>query len=136
LVALWLCASLTGCTQVDRSRDSEAKTKLIYFGFDDHSETPQYALQMATDWGNNPPCSHWRTTIKREHADYQVLFGDPRTMSGKYQIKQQIDGVWGVTIVDRRGEILYSGGQGVLYLAHGNPDGSGVNICKLTGEVH
>jgi hypothetical protein len=37
-----------------------------------------------------------------------------------------------VTIIDRRGEVLYNGGQGVLYLPHGNPDGSGVNICKLT----
>lgn len=30
--------------------------------------------------------------------------------------------------------IYLSGGEGVLYLPHGNPDGSGVNLCRLTGE--
>jgi hypothetical protein len=38
-----------------------------------------------------------------------------------------------VTIVDRQGQVIYSGGQGVMY-ANGNTDGSGINICKLTGE--
>jgi hypothetical protein len=31
-----------------------------------------------------------------------------------------------------RGEILYRGGEGPLYLPNGNPDGTGVNLCKIT----
>lgn len=72
---------------------------------------------MAQTWGTTPPCAHWRATLNRRDADYQVLFG-----------------IADVTITDRRGQVLYSGGQGVLYMPHGNPDGTGVNICKLTGE--
>jgi hypothetical protein len=95
----------------------QPKTKLVYFGFDNHAETPEDILRLAKTWGTTPVCPHWRATIKRDEADYQVLFGTAD-----------------VTIIDRRGQVLYSGGRGTLYLPHGNPDGSGVNICKLTGE--
>jgi len=44
-------------------------------------------------------------------------------------------GIGSVSVVDKRGEIFSSGGEGVLYLPHGKPDGSTVNLCKLTGEV-
>jgi hypothetical protein len=94
----------------------QPKTKLIYFGFDNHEEKPDDVLRLAKTWGSNPACPQWRATIKREEADYQVLFGAAD-----------------VTITDRRGQVLYSGGTGVLYMPNGNPDGSGVNICKLTG---
>lgn len=93
------------------------KTKLIYFGFDDRSEKTQDTIQMARTWGENPPCPHWQTTITKDEAEYQVLFGDAD-----------------VTVIDRQGRVLYSGGQGVLYMPHGNPDGSGINLCKLTGD--
>lgn len=106
---LVLLSCLLGCER--------SKTKLIYFGFDDRSETPTDVLQLARTWSSNPPCSHWRATLDKKAADYQVLFGTAD-----------------LTITDRRGEVLYSGGQGVFYAPRGNPDGSGVNICKLTGE--
>jgi hypothetical protein len=93
-------------------------TKLIYFGFTDHSETRQDAVRLAEIWGHDKVCAHWRPTVSEKEADYRVLFGS----SGD------------VTILGHRGEVLYTGGEGVLYLPHGNPDGSGVNICKLTGE--
>jgi hypothetical protein len=109
LLSSALCIGTIGCDKY--------KTKLIYFGFDDRSETPNDVLQLAQTWRSNPPCPHWRATVSKKDADYGVLFG-----------------VANVTITDRRGEVLYSGGQGVLYLPHGNPDGSGVNVCKLTGE--
>jgi hypothetical protein len=112
---LLIAAGLGGC-------DSEkAHTKLVYFGFDDSSEKTEDTIQLAKTWSDSSPCSHWRSTINKKDADYQVLFG------GRVGIEQ-------VTIIDRRGELLYSGGVGVLYAPHGNPDGSGVNICKLTGE--
>ena len=74
-------------------------------------------MRLVTTWGEKPPCEHWRVTIKPQEADYQILFGTAY-----------------VTVVDRRGAVLYHGGIGAIELAHGNPDGSGVNICKLTGE--
>lgn len=95
----------------------QPKTKLVYFGFDNRAEKPEDALQLAKMWGNREICPHWRATVKREEADYQLLFGTAD-----------------VTLIDRRGQVLYSGGPGPLYLPHGNPDGSGVNLCKLTGE--
>ena len=111
-----LCVGLVSCTE------EKAKTKLIYFGFDDRSEKPEDAVQLAKIWGtDNRLCAHWRSTINKKDADYQVLFG------GRAGIEE-------VTIIDRRGTLLYSGGTGVMYSPHGNPDGSGVNICKLTGE--
>jgi hypothetical protein len=97
--------------------DPEHKTSLVYFGFDDHSEKQGDVIQLAKTWASSPPCPHWRATIDAKAADYRVLFGD-------------VD----VTIIGHQGEIIYSGGQGVMYAPHGNPDGSGVNICKLTGE--
>jgi hypothetical protein len=109
LLSIVLCVYVVGCTK--------SNNKLIYYGFDDQKEAPEDAIRLAQTWSNNSPCSHWRATINRKDADYQVLFGN-------------VD----ITIIDRRGAILYSGGQGILYLPHGNPDGSGVNICKLTGE--
>ena len=108
---LFPCICAAGCAK------EKPKIKLIYFGFDDRSEKQQDVLRLAKTWTDSPPCPHWRATIKREDADFQILFGTAD-----------------VTIVDRRGEVLYNGGQGVLYLPHGNPVGSGVNICKLTGE--
>jgi hypothetical protein len=102
--------SLAGCS------GEQSKTKLIYFGLDDHSEQPQDAVQLAKTWSDR--CPNWRPTINKKDADFQVLFGNAET----------------VTIIGRKGELLYSGGEGVLYLPNGNPDGSGVNICKLTGN--
>jgi len=109
LLSILLCVVLVGC--------AKPKIKLVHYGFDNRKEAPEDAIRLAQTWSNNPPCSHWQATINRKDADYQVLFGN-------------VD----ITITDRRGAVLYSGGQGVLYLPHGNPDGSGVNICKLTGE--
>lgn len=118
-VRFWLIwfswAALSGCN------GEKTQTRLIYYGFDDHSEKTVDAIQLAKTWGDNAPCLHWRSTINKKDADYQVLFG------GQTEIQK-------VTIIDRRGQLLYSGGVGVLYTPHGNPDGSGVNICKLTGE--
>jgi len=98
-------------------RERKAKDKLIYFGFDNRSEKQEHIIRLAKIWTDSPPCSHWRATVKREDADYQILFGTAD-----------------VRIVDHRGEVLYNGGTGVLYAPHGNPDGSGVNICKLAWE--
>ncbi|HTF25129.1 MAG TPA: hypothetical protein VK937_14625 [Candidatus Limnocylindria bacterium] len=115
LAGLLIAAGFSGC-------DSEkVHTKLVYFGFDDSSEKTEDAIQLAKTWGSSPHCPHWRSTINKKDADYQVLFG------GRVEIEK-------VTVIDRRGELLYSGGVGVIYAPHGNPDGSGVNICKLTGE--
>jgi len=84
---------------------TEPKTKLIYFGFDDQSEKPADVVRLADIWGGNKVCPHWRPTVSEKDADYKVLFG-----------------VADVTIIGHRGEILYTGGQGPLYLPHGNPD--------------
>jgi hypothetical protein len=109
LLSIVLCVVLVGC--------AKPRTKLVYYGFDNRKEAPDDTVRLVQTWSNDPPCAHWRATINRKDADYQVLFGN-------------VD----ITITDRRGAVLYSGGQGVLYLPHGNPDGSGVNICKMTGE--
>jgi hypothetical protein len=114
-IAFSILSLLVGC---DQSSIPPPTTKFIYFGYEDGTEQPQDVLKLAKTWGNSPPCKHWRATINKKEADYQVLFG-------KIQV---------ATIIDRRGQVLYSGGAGVLYLPHGNPDGSGVNVCKLTGE--
>jgi len=98
------------------NREYSNKSKLIYFGFDDHSEKQEDVLRLIHDWGNKV-CSNWQATISEKDADYKVLFGAAT-----------------VTIVGRRGEVVYNGGIGPLYLPHGNPNGTGVNICKLTGE--
>lgn len=111
LSAFVLALLLAGC------ETEQPKTKLVYFGLDNHAEKPDDALRLAKMWGSNPVCPHWRATIKREEADYQVLFGTAD-----------------VTIIDRRGQVLYNGGTGVLYAPNGNPDGSGLNICKLTAN--
>jgi hypothetical protein len=105
------CVFLLGCSE------DKPKTKLIYFGFDNRAESQADVIQLAKTWSASPPCQHWRATVERSEADYQVLFGDSD-----------------VTILDRRGAVVYSGGQGVLYAPNGNPDGTGTNICKLTGE--
>jgi hypothetical protein len=112
---LLLILFLVGCAK--EQVNQQPKTKLIYFGFDNHAESPEDVLRLAKMWGDKPPCPHWRATIKKEYADYQVIFGTAD-----------------VTIIDRKGQVLYSGSQGALYLPHGNPDGTGVNACKLTGE--
>jgi len=108
---------LLGCSDVQTTKGRLENTKLIYFGFDNHSEKQADVLRLAETWGGNKLCPHWRATVSEKDADYKVLFGTAI-----------------LTIVGRRGEVIYSGGFGPLYLPHGNPDGSGVNICKLTGE--
>src|SRR4029077_20376414 len=65
------------------------KTKLVYFGFDSHAENPRDALDLAKTWGSSPPCPSWRATVKREEADFQVLFGTAD-----------------VSIIDRKGQVL------------------------------
>jgi hypothetical protein len=109
-----LLAALLGCEQ------KKPQTKLVYFGFDNRAEKPEEMIRLAEIWKDNPPCSHWRLTIKPETADYQVLFGTTE-----------------LTIVDRRGEIVYHGDQDVMETPYGKPDGSGVNVCQLTGgQIH
>jgi hypothetical protein len=96
----------------------ERQPTLVYFGFDDHSEKQADVLGLAKIWGeDNKLCAHWRATVNETDANYKVLFGTTT-----------------VTILGHRGEVLYHGGKGPLYLPHGNPDGSGINVCKLTGE--
>jgi hypothetical protein len=115
---IFVAVFLHGCSDANTTKSRSENTKLIYFGFDDHSEKQEDVLRLAETWGGNKKvCPHWRATVSEKDADYKVLFGTAI-----------------VTIVGRRGEIIYSGGIGPLYLPHGNPDGSGVNICKLTGE--
>jgi hypothetical protein len=106
---------LFGCSKTNTKTDHLQNKKLIYFGLDDHSEKQQDVLRLIRDWGKS--CPKWQATISEKDADYRVLFGTAI-----------------VTIVGRRGEVVYNGGIGPLYLPHGNPDGSGINICKLTGE--
>lgn len=110
LAALYCCA----CSAPDSEK---AATKLIYFGLEDHSEArqPEIKISLAKTWANNV-CPHWQATVNEQDADYKVLFGTAT-----------------VTILGRKGEIIYTGGQGVMYLPKGNPDGSGTNICRLTG---
>ena len=119
---LVMCSTLLGC--VDRVHPPpKSETKLVYFGFDNRDESSEDIIRLAKTWGDHPPCPQWRATIKRQEAEYEIHFG-----------------LADVTITDRRGQVLYTGGQGVLYLPNGNPDGTGVNICKLTeggsGETH
>jgi len=59
-----------------------------------------------------------RSTIQPETANYQVLFGNTES-----------------TIVDGLGEVLYHGDQDIMEMPYSNQDGSGVNICKLTGGL-
>jgi hypothetical protein len=105
---------ISGC---EINPKAEPKTKLIYFGYDKHNETPEDVLRMAKEWGNPPPCANLRVTIKKEEADYQLLFGTAD-----------------MTLIDRRGRLIFNGGIGALYLPHGNPDGSGINLCKMMDE--
>jgi hypothetical protein len=106
-----LALLLAGC------KSGHPKNTLIYFGFSKHDEKPEDALRLAKQWGTPPICPQWRVTLNRGEADYQVLFGSTD-----------------LTLIDRRGRVLYDGGFGPLFLPHGNPNGGGVNICKLTGE--
>jgi hypothetical protein len=70
IVALTLsCIGYVGCER------EQPRTKLIYFGFDNRSERQDDLLRLAKIWTESPPCPHWRATIKREDADYQILFG-------------------------------------------------------------
>jgi hypothetical protein len=108
---LLLAILLAGCVA------QRPKAKLVYFGFDNHGEKPEDVIRLAKVWGDKAGCPNWRPTIKKEEADYQVLFG-----------------LSDVNIIDCRGEVLYTGGQGVLYTPSGNPDGTGVSICKLTDK--
>lgn len=119
-LALFAALALTGCSSETslRKTTENPKTTLIYFGFDDHSEKQADVIRLAETWGENKNkvCSHWQSTLNEKDADYKVLFGTAT-----------------VTVVGRRGEVVYAGGIGPLYLPHGNTDGSGINICKLTG---
>jgi len=110
LILILLCLTSVGCSILGH------KTSLVYFGFDEDSEKPEYVIELAKTWSNSPPCPNWRVTVDPKAADYRVLIGD-------------VD----VTIVDRQGQVIYSGGQGVMY-TNSNIDASGVNICELTGE--
>jgi len=114
-IALIACSNQSGTSYATARRERV----LVYFGFDDHSEKQADALKLAETWGEgkNRVCGHWHTTISEKDADYKILFG-----------------IADITVLGKRGEILYHGGPGPLYLPHGNPDGSGTNICKLTGE--
>jgi hypothetical protein len=112
---LFVVAHLFGCSVSNTKKDHLQSTKLIYFGLDDHSEKQEDVLRLIQNW--KKVCPNWQATISEKDADYKVLFGTAT-----------------ITIVGRRGEVVYNGGIGPLYLPHGNPDGSGVNICKLTGE--
>lgn len=106
-----LALLLMGC------KSEQPKSTRIYFGFVKHDETRDDVLRLANQWGGTPICPLWHATTHREHADYQVLFGTTE-----------------ITLIDRRGRVLYNGGWGPLFLPHGNPNGGGVNICKLTGD--
>jgi hypothetical protein len=110
VVAVTLC----GCSET-ATTSTDHVSRLIYFGFESHQETQDDIMRLAKTWGSPPPCSNWRVTINRQEADYQILFGD-----------------YDFTVIGKRGEVLYTGGLGVLYLPNGNPDGSGVNLCKMT----
>ena len=110
LILILLCLASVGCSLFRH------KTSLVYFGFDDRSEKPECVIELAKTWSNSPPCPNWRITVDPKAADYRVLISD-------------VD----VTIIDRQGQVIYSGGQGVMY-TNINTDASGVNICELTGE--
>jgi hypothetical protein len=99
------------------SKIQQPKEKLVYFGFEKHNETPDDVLRSSIMWGIPPLCADWRPTLRPEDADYQVLFG-----------------VDDMTLINRWGRVLYTGSTGPLYLPHGEPGGTRVNICKLTGE--
>jgi hypothetical protein len=111
LLKFVLVLLLAGC------KSERPKTTLIYFGFDKHDETPEDMLRLSRQFGERPICPQWRPTLNREDADYQVLFQNPY-----------------VTIVDRRGHIIYSSSLDVLSSPSGNSDRNGINLCKLTGE--
>jgi hypothetical protein len=110
LILILLCLTPVGCSKLWH------KTALVCFGFDDPSGKSEEVTELVKTWSSSPPCPYWRVTTDPKSADYRVLVGDVA-----------------VTIVDRQGQVIYSGGQGVMY-ANGNTDGSGISICKLTGE--
>ena len=117
-VKIMLLTAIAACGCSGLPKPPKNKTKLIYFGFNDHSEAKDQAAKnhLADTWRHSV-CPHWQATVSEQDADYKLLFGLNQT----------------VTLLGRRGEVLYNGGVGVLYAPHGNPDGSGINICKLTG---
>ena len=108
LILILLCLVSVGCFKLGR------RTSLVYFGIDDPSEKSEYVQDLIKTWSGSPPCPSWRATLDPKAADYRVLLGD-------------VD----LTIVDRQGQIIYSGGQSAMYAG---TDASGINICKLTGE--
>jgi hypothetical protein len=99
------------------SKSQQTKEKLVYFGFEKHNETPEDVLRLSRIWGIPPVCADWRPTLRPEDADYQMLIGVDK-----------------VTLISKRGRVLYTGSAGPMYLNQGKPDGRGVNLCKLTGE--
>ena len=101
-VGLVFMVSLTvGCKDATNVRDEPpVRTKLVYFGFTDHSETGHVASRLADIWGHDKVCTHWRATLNENDADYKVLFGS----SGD------------VTILGHRGEVIYTGaGEFCIY---------------------
>lgn len=108
-----LTLAMLGCSD---NKDQSSGKKLVYFGYQDHSEAQDDVIKLSETWGSKV-CPHWEATLNEKNADYKVLFGPVK-----------------VTLVGSKGEILYDGGSGPLYLPHGNSNGTGVNICKLTGE--
>ena len=65
----------------------------------------------------SPQCE--RVTIRKEEADYELVFA-----------------IEEVTTDDRRGRLHYTVNPGPLCLPHGNPDGTGVNLCKPMDEAN
>jgi len=118
IVALLLVSGCSADTARTASDKIDESKKLIYFGFDDHSETRTQVLKMASDWiGHGDYCRNWQATVNEKDADYKILFGSAEQ----------------ITVLGKRGEVVFQGGMGPLELPHGNPNGSGTNLCRLTG---
>jgi len=111
LTALLLpCIGAMGCAK------EKPKTKLIYFGFDNRAEKQQHALRLAKIWTESTPCPHWRATIKKKTLITKCYSG--LTVSASWAGEEK----------------CFTMARPTFWKCHGNPDGSGVNICKLTGE--
>jgi hypothetical protein len=117
ITALSITVLMVGCDISVATKKQDTK-KSIYFGYVDHSESREDVLRLAKEWNGIPRCSNWISTIDEKNADFRVLFGPIQTF----------------TLIDHSGRILFSGSLGVLTMAHGNPDGTGVNICKMTED--
>lgn len=111
---LLLCLILASCQSAPKY-----KTKLIYFGYTDHSESQEDIIGLAKTWdGSGHLCPQWRSTIDEKNGDYRIFFGRTENF----------------TMVGKNGNVIYGGGTGVLMSPNGNPDGTGLNLCKLTED--